>query len=619
MEYEFTEDYEEDFEVSHEDKKKQINELDVKTEENHMKNTKKVSDKYNPDDVLKTYITTNKKSLQTLEKENYQLRCDLKSLNMELTELLESKETQGKKRKNKSKEQKINSKDQKEKKLIVYELEYNKIKETYDKFNDTSLFINLNNEINEKQSKILELEKSNKRLQFDIESKQKDLQDHVEKDIPEDRNIYKLLIDENMQIIKVIDQIQQKNEKEKIKHEKNIQKEAELKEKLEKLKIIADEYLNTRSHSNKQKELYENNKKNLKNVEIKSSASLVQLKIQEKDMRIKKEEIEKEIKAYQDLIKKKTEALNEVQAELGGVMHMAPSSSLTKLSVLLKSLQRSYSVKKSASPKIDTEKNTVFYSKNSPKNLKPLIRNSSSGKVMKIDKGTEFPEQIINKKEFYAEKKNKINLIPYRPSFTLETHVYKKPEDTKALNEDLPSPNVQIIENKVPHPVIDPPKSSILAELEQNDKPLDKVYVKPSIFEELDPKNNEKESEINENQFKPIIIPETFVQTDIKITADRNQGESFVKSPTGLEKIENFEEKLFSKIQLSDPSQKRDRKHLFTEENKKQEIDLISSERMINQDFVIKSTYNQTDLLSDLKSPERPKVSDGLIEEELIF
>ena len=381
-----SQEYEEDFETSH-----ALEESKPEAENDHLSNSPALDSKakkpdppkYRPNDVFKTEIAGQKKGLKALEKENHHLRSALKALNDEITHLVEStiNPTSKKPPSMPKAKSKRSSASTQEKKVAYYEVEFNQVKETYDKFNDVNSLMAIKNEVKTKEVHIAQIEKEMKKTQASIEAKQKHLDTYTDREIPENKSLHKQLMNEKIEICDLVHHLELAMKREQQQHSKNIEKEEELKEKYEKLQAVSKVYLIIPPNSNpREKEEHKKHQHALSKLEKISASSKTQLKIHEHDLKLEKESIDRELRSYQQSIKKKAEVLAQVRAELEEVIEIASASNLDKLAILIKSIQRPGSVKHSLSPRSGRDRNSrLMRSKEaSTGNLLKPVRNLSS-------------------------------------------------------------------------------------------------------------------------------------------------------------------------------------------------------------------------------------------------
>lgn len=493
--------------------------------------------KYRPNDIFKADIAIQKKSLQALEKENIRLRQQLKALNDEITILLESHKFSDPKTKTKKpgnsefRESKHSTKINLDKKLQAYENEYSKLKETYNKFNDPNYLFNKKNDAKSQEGQLSQLEKDIKKIQTSIELYQKALENYDDKGIPEDKNLHKQLLNENIQVLEQIETVEKTLEKEEEKFVKNKAKEQELKEKLEKLQIAANAYGGDTQNPSKTKEEYQANRKNLENLETVTGSHLKSLKIKEKDMRIEKEKIEAELRKYQMSIKQKSDVLGQVREELGEVMKASSSSDLEKLAIMLKSTQRVNSLTKSVSPRSGKLRETVNLAKQRSTDKLPA-RPLASKIVRKYE---DFKEKAIQKMKLSAEGTSHKDLEGDNIKIIKETQKYEEMLEKKSpfpLETNKKDTQGKSGEKKSDSPtkLLEGPGNEEITENIINAQV--NLLVKPKIFDEKPPRSKEKIRK----------APDNFVHDDEKAKA-KNEGFE-VKRKNDKEKGQEIEENI---------------------------------------------------------------------------
>jgi hypothetical protein len=363
---------------------------------------------YRPNEIFEKEIQPGKKSLKNLEKENQQLRSDLKFLNDRISSILEG---------NLDKPLKISKKPLKEdksssgtiqKKLLNYELEYLRLKQIYQKFNDVECLIMLKTEVKDKKQGIETLEKDLKTLKISIENKQKDLNNFDDFQLPEEKLNHQQLMNEN---IKLIDQLQSLEQNISNLQEKKVKAskvEEDLQEKYEKLSTVASNYI-VELGDVKSQDLFQSSKKTLENLLKVSQVSLTQLRIKEHDLKNEEKRLDHELKKFQMLLKEKDDLLNQVRIELDDALHLASSSKLEHLATLLKSNSRSISTFRSASPRAGTMVGVKSDSSLKDLNNKNLMNSLNLKNSEKNEKNESQDEKVDMGKEGLEKNQGKQN------------------------------------------------------------------------------------------------------------------------------------------------------------------------------------------------------------------
>ncbi|OMJ90640.1 hypothetical protein SteCoe_6915 [Stentor coeruleus] len=514
--------------------------------------------KYRPNDIFKADIAIQKKSLQALEKENIRLRDQLKALNKEITILLESHKSSDPKVKTKKpgnsefRESKHSTKTTLDKKLQAYEIEYAKLKETYSKFNDPNYLFNKKNDAKTQETQVVQLEKDIKKIQTSIELYQKALENYDDKGIPEDKNLHKQLLNENIQVLEQIETVEKTLEKEEEKFVKNKAKEQELKEKLEKLQIAASVYTSDQQNPSKTKEEYETNRKNLENLETATGSYLKSLKIKEKDMKIEKEKIDAELRKYQMSIKQKSDVLGQVREELGEVMKASSSSDLEKLAIMLKSTQRTNSVTKSVSPRSGKLKETLNLAKQ--RSTDKLPARPLASKIAR--KYEDFKEKAIQKMKLSAEGTSHKDLEGDNIKIIKETQKYEEMIEKKS---QFPlETNKKELQGKSSEKKLDSPTKiqEGLGNEEIHENILNtqgNLLTKPKIFDEKPPRSKDKARKVIENP----------IHDEEKTKAKKESFEK--KKKNDKEKEQEIEEKIEEKIEIKEEKIEFKKPSLFEE------------------------------------------------------
>lgn len=489
---------------------------------------------YNPNLIFQTDQQLPKKSLKSLEKENRQLKSELQALNDRISSLLEKKTSNP--QKPPSKKPSKDPKDpeiQTQQKILNYELEYLALKQIYQKFNDTDCLISLKSEVKSKKTQVEALEKDLKKLKLSIENKQKNINNYDDVGIPIDKNAHKQLVNENISTLDLIENSEKNIEKILDKQEKSRALEQELKEKFEKLSVVAGEYI-VEAGGGKGKEVYEDSKKILDGIWKVTQASVTQLRIKEHDLKREDKMLDQELAKFSEWLKEKDKVLVKVRGELDEVMQMASASKLDELASLLKNINRPGSVMRSLSPRSGTVVRTELRSNSSNKNISPSPLRSSLNVKSSLETALKQNEDIkdrkkwdnievkteeikiekaeIKKIEVKVEKKEEVNEIEKKPldvfKYTeVKTEGLKKEKiiGKNEIPEELES-NIEdtkfILHDSIEKKKIELKKPSILDELEESDNKrlefLEKAVLsevkQTSILDDLG-KNDDKKLE----------------------------------------------------------------------------------------------------------------------------
>ena len=534
-----------------------------------------------------------KKSKQLLEKENFKLRSDLKALNEQLSIVLEAATAKIKKKSKKDKtDSAISSNQVTDKRLKIYLSEYNIIKERFDMINDTEYLDTLKKGIKNKEKKANELEKILKNLQKDQHNRAKKIENFDDKELADKRILFSQLQEEFSVIDDQIRDFQAKIEKSHENYEKNYEKEVELEEKLEKLKTLSEHYAaDLPTPDKKQVEKHSAALNSLNNIEKMHTGALSQLKVQENSLKVQKDQIWKEIKLNEDLLKRRTEDLAKTRTELEEVMLIATSKNMGKLVSILNSSKRPSSDYKSSSPRSDTERANRQFSDVSRKNNRDnpgLPRNQSSQHITKSNKNEENRESNIlgNSKNAEKNSENSQKKENFDKKFT--------PFDEKPKKHPLASGFDEVRDSAVQ-------KRSIFEELESQVKQEENNKKVPSIFKELESENkpNVKASNVETYNVKGEKHSSLFkeLQADDKPVKE-------VKSSLFQELAKEAKTSVFKELE-------QDKKHSFFKELESDNKPTLFKELESNSKpslFKELESNNKPSLFKELESDNKPSL-----------
>lgn len=494
-------------------------------------------------DKIKAKPDILRKSKMILEKENIRLRNDLKTLNEQLSQFLDMTTLEAK---NKPKKIIIDYKSSEEsnidKRLKIYESEYNMIKDKYNIINDPKLLSCIKEDIKSKEKKIVELEKIVKTLEKSQSTKNKKIEDFDDKLVADGKNNYQQLQDEYYALEQQIKNIENAMIKEQEWYENNCLKENELQNKYDKLKVISENCQNDYVDK-KLRDKYTSLSNTLANIGKFRNNTQLQFKVQEKTVRVKKEGLQKEVAFVKNQIQDRTQELKRIREELENLLAIASASNMSRLVSIVNfakmpELERSLSSRSGSELRGSKEfsRNSNRNSQNMPRNLSSNPKNSESmyeaKKVIPLQKNSEKPysikpfDVISPKVKDNQEVLQKSKPQP-KPIDSHEIHeeiedfsnkknyLYKELEEEKSLLLQK-SPDRRHIKNQDNNMSYleklkkEQAKNSLFQELESSSNPKekrDKSPKKPSIFDELE---NDRTSPFAkpEPQPKPSMITE---------------------------------------------------------------------------------------------------------------
>lgn len=345
-----------------------------------------------------------KKTRQQLEKENHQLRKDLQDLNEALNKHIESvslKKKKKKKVKRNYSDSKIINEQNTDKRLKIYESEYNKIKEKHERINNPSYILTLKEDIKNKEKKVFELEKKAKLMSKDQNSRGKHLGDYDEKLLVEEKAQCQQFEDEFNKIDEQLKILERNIEKEQNWYESNCSKEADLQNKLEKLKASNEYYQNEPVVDKKLANKHSNLVSALQTLEKIRTNTAAQLKVQENSIKTHKEALQKELDLIQKQLQEKSAELNKVRRGLENVMEIAKANNMKGIASMV-NIPKGPSSESSSSPLPINEKSGGQKKKNSSqKELKvgKMLKNYSTTNFKTTDGENQFKGVDLNVKK----------------------------------------------------------------------------------------------------------------------------------------------------------------------------------------------------------------------------
>ncbi|OMJ93783.1 hypothetical protein SteCoe_3232 [Stentor coeruleus] len=530
-------------------------------------------------DKLKSKSDLPKKNRKQLEKENHQLRKDLQDLNEALNKYIESvalnKKKMKKVKRNSSDPKMINDQNT-DKRLKIYESEYMKIKEKHERINNPSYILTLKEDIKNKEKKLSELEKTAKIMSKDQNSRGKNLENYDDKLLVEEKAQCQQLEDEFNKLDEQIKIMERNIEKEQNWYESNCSKEADLQNKLEKLKVSNENYQQEPVVDKKLASKYSNFVSALQNLEKIRTNTAAQMKVQENTLKNHKDALQKEIDLVNKQSQEKSTELNKIRRDLENVMEIAKANNMKGL-VSMVNIPKRPSSESSSSPRLLNEKsggskkiipsqkdlkigkmmknnsaislkniNGDYQGKNIALNMqkssdKPLkmkifdgsVENKGSkDKIIKdagLDKGKNNGNSVLEEKKDSKLKKEqkKGNALKELD----EDNEKLKKSMEKSIKEDKKSKRLDAVEKEKKEEV----KSIGLKNLEANNKieaAKDKSPIKPSIFDEL-----EKESKPSTMR-KPEVQPKPSLFEDL----DKNHKPETISKPSIFDELEQESE-----------------------------------------------------------------------------
>ena len=500
---------------------------------------------------LKPKIEVPKKNRQMLEKENKKLRDNLKSLNDKLSHYLETATSElkvkGKKGSRPEREVKLNTDDVNDKRLLIYQQEYKKIKEKYDKINDTNYIIELKDEILKKEKLVTEFEKRIRALEKYQKDRSKKIENFDDKELGDNKLAFLHLQEEYSKVDEQIKAIKGQIDREEEWYRSNQEKETSLLEKLENLKPEENQ---TQYTNNSAQKKYNELKNNLLNQEKTKSGVVSQLKVQEYSVKSQKESYQKELAEFQKRIKEKTEELKKLRYELDETAMLASSHNMGKLVSLLNrpSSEKGLIDNKDQYDSNDTNSSKGgLFQEDTPTNLSTGQVKAKSEFDLNIKPKFSYPKAEDFKAELPENKKisEKPPIKSKKPKNFLDDDIEedipeeneKKPGILQELDASVEKKSVKKEESK---------KKSIFDELEDgtSHKPQPKVVEvkKRSILEELD-------SQVKESpkiRQSPKHSPEKPIKSSIFDELEKPSSKSGFRPPNEIKKpsfLEGHEEK----------------------------------------------------------------------------
>ncbi|OMJ86032.1 hypothetical protein SteCoe_12535 [Stentor coeruleus] len=482
-----------------------------------------------------------RKTRQILEKENIRLRDDLKTLNEQISQFLEITTLEAK---NKLKkiviDNKSNGESNIDKRLKIYESEYNMIKDKYNKINDPKHLSFVKEDIKSKEKKIIELEKVVKTLEKNQSAMNKKIEEFDDKFVTDDKNSYQQLQDEYYAIEQQIKDIENCMIKEKEWYNNKCLKEAELQSKYDKLMILSENY-----QSDYVDEKLNNKFSSLSNMlanigKIRNNTK-TQFKIQEKTVRVKKESLQKEVNLLKNQIQDRTQELKKIRDELENLLEIASANNMTRL-VSIVNFTKMPELERSLSSRSGSElRGSKKFSRNNNQNSQKLPRNLSSNpknseyinEVKKYFPLQKSSEKSYNTKPFdiiSPEPKNRQDFQKSKPqpkpidSYEIDEEI-EDFSNKKILPKELENENLPLLQKNPHQPIKNQDKNSnylekikkeqaknfLFQELESSSKlqeKKDKSPKKSSLFDELEHDNKQNLYTKTDIQPKPSMITE---------------------------------------------------------------------------------------------------------------
>ncbi|OMJ78740.1 hypothetical protein SteCoe_21383 [Stentor coeruleus] len=626
-------------------------------------------------DKIKAKPEISKKTRQILEKENSRLRSDLKTLNEQISQLLEMTTSESK---NKPKkiiiDNKSNNESNVDKRLKIYESEYNMIKDKYNTINDPKLLSSIKEDIKSKEKKIVELEKIVKTLQKN-QSKNKKIEDFNEKHVDNDKSNHQQLQDEYYTIEQQMKIIENAMQKEQEWYDNNCSKEAELQIKYNKLKALSENYQND-YFDKRLIDKFSSLNNTLANIGKIRNNTQSQLKIQEKAVRVKKESLQKEVALVKSQVQDKTQELKKIREDLENLLAIASANNLSRLVSVLNltkapDLERSLSSRSGSELRGGREGSRNSNFQNIPRNLSSNPKNFESAHEAKIT----LPLQKSSEKPYTTKPFNLISpKIQNSQEVLQKSKPQPKPIDSHEIHEEIEDFSnkknyyFNELENENPPLLQKNPdqhiknqgsssnylekvkkeqaKSSLFQDLESSSKPQEKREQspkKPSIFDELEYDN--KQNLYNK--------PEIYTKTSMITELDYNNSELIKKHENNhkssifqeLEKdnktgstfkpvINEKKPSIFDELEERDVGLENGKSGWNAIENKHSIFKEVESNGMgnksfksINEGFEEKNTWNDSGVKDHAKrfSPfrgedsQKPTVFDGEEEKVGVF
>ena len=272
-----------------------------------------------------------RKTQEFLEKENRVLRERLKKINQELNIVVENSmsltgaKSTSKGRKSLDRSGCSHSDMNIDKRLKIYESEFQKIKLRYEKVTDSQYIGQLSAEVNKKTEFLSKLDKKVKKLQRGQMSRVKQIEGIDSLSLVEDKQSYSQLTEELLKYKDQIAMIDLLREKKTDLHKLNQIKEEKLLEKINQIKPDPDQ---AKVANKDLEEKHERLKQAFINLEKTKSSSLKQLKVLEYSIKSQKEETAKDLQQIQEKFNQKAENLKTIRGELEQLTSLASNLNL---------------------------------------------------------------------------------------------------------------------------------------------------------------------------------------------------------------------------------------------------------------------------------------------------
>ncbi|OMJ89036.1 hypothetical protein SteCoe_8856 [Stentor coeruleus] len=524
-------------------------------------------------DKIKGKPELHRRTRQQIEKENTKLRSDLKELNEKLSQFLDDATQKKPMPKKSNPDQLITGGTVTDKRLKIYEAEYNKIKEKYDKYNDSEYLYTIKEEIKNKEKEVYLKEKIMKTMTKNQGHRGKKIEDLDDKIQLDEKTSLQQFQEEYINIEEQIKNLEKTLEKEQEWYENNYTKECELIEKLNKLKAIAENYQPEPIIDKKLANKYSSLNTQFMNIEKIRTNTQAQLKVQENSIRNQKDNLQKELTTVQKMLQDKNNEVNKIRAELENILVIASANNMSKL-VSIVNLNKRPSSERSLSPYVESEIRKLENSRrsnrlpqNEPRNQSLSQKRSEKEfekKIYPVQKSMEKPYQSKPFESLSSESKLKDLFKPeiQKPKTktpiipeNIPENIPEEPQEQPKKREEKKSSLFKELEGEAPSVIKSPEpakknqkpsrtmekpkndigKSSLFQELESSVKPEEKNQTplkKPSIFHELEPETKPSSLLKPEIQSKPSIFSEL----------DKNPKPESFKKPETFTKPSIFQE-----------------------------------------------------------------------------
>lgn len=518
---------------------------------------------HNIRNIHKSSKSLNKKTFKQLEKENKILQTRLNDLNAEISRILDKSSINQPKHK-------INPRDIRDANKIkqqIYTEEWNYLKHQIDKTNDPMFLSNLKKEITKKENFIKNIEKNLKKLKKSQVNQAKDLSKILVEDfIPYDFNNFGHLSDILYSYKEKIYIIKNNQEKDHEAYEKLYEKELDLNEKIEKLEELWKYYDITVSDSqNLLKEKYDSALKNLKKIETQSENLLNRLKAKEKNMKSELKWIKKETKNISSKIEIKKKENDEYEIKLNEILNGMDQNNLGHFSSLIK-------LKSNQKTENSLEKQNISLNNQNNLDKDEKLFSSLKEKSEKLEKNNDSNISFEKDSEAIIEPLNDINsrtkkITGSRPkNYEKETHPesiednIKKTESFIKPSEE--SKNIPETNKKIEKNIFSKPSLFSINELEPEnsfDSRATKLFTKPLIFDELDPKSDNKPDVSKPNVQNSKSPPKSSLFEELEASVASNKPSIFKELELETEKNPQTIEPLFKPLKIAELNSRKDK------------------------------------------------------------